>query len=335
MTMAVTLKNIAQRADVSLATVSRVLNYDKTLSVSEQTRKRVFTIAGELRYSKRKRQHIKALMRKNIAVIQWYSKIQEHDDLYYLAIRKGIEHQAQVCGFTTTSIFQNNLDQVGDDIDAIVAVGKFSPVQVQQLSRLSSQLVFVDDDHFAQGFSSVVTDFTFATNRVVDYFWRRGIRDIGMIYGKEWSTDQQVEIPNQRQQSFEQALQRHHAYHAEYVLAGDYTSQSGYLMMKRAIEMLGDRLPHAFFIANDPMAAGALKALQQADIAVPQRVKLFSFNNTTLAEYVYPEISSVNVETELMGKTAIDLLVSRFQDDRQAAQRIELGTTLVERESTK
>lgn len=81
---------------------------------------------------------------------------------------------------------------------------------------------------------------------------------------------------------------------------------------------------------------GALKALQQADIAVPQRVKLFSFNNTTLAEYVYPEISSVNVETELMGKTAIDLLVSRFQDDRQAKfQRIELGTTLVERESTK
>lgn len=57
--MAVTLKDIAQRADVSLATVSRVLNYDKTLSVSDRTRKRVFTIAGELRYSKRKRQHIK------------------------------------------------------------------------------------------------------------------------------------------------------------------------------------------------------------------------------------------------------------------------------------
>jgi LacI family transcriptional regulator len=75
--------------------------------------------------------------------------------------------------------------------------------------------------------------------------------------------------------------------------------------------------------------------LQQAKIAVPGRVKLFSFNNTSLAEYVYPEISSVNVETELMGKTAVDLLVSRFQDAHQAAQRIELGTTLVERESTK
>ncbi|MGA3272196.1 LacI family DNA-binding transcriptional regulator [Lactiplantibacillus pentosus] len=333
--MAVTLKDIANRADVSLATVSRVLNYDRTLSVSDQTRQRVFAIAAELRYSKRKRRDVKTMMRKNIAVIQWYSKTQEHDDLYYLAIRKGIERQAQVYGFTTTSIFQNKLDQVGDDIDAVIAVGKFSPTQVRQLSELTPQLVFGDDDQFAQGFSSVVTDFTFATSRVVDYFWRRGIQDIGMIYGQEWSTDQQVEIPNQHQQSFKQALERRHAYHPEYVLAGDYTSQSGYVTMKRAIAALGPRLPHAFFVANDPMAAGALKALQQAKIAVPGRVKLFSFNNTSLAEYVYPEISSVNVETELMGKTAVDLLVSRFQDAHQAAQRIELGTTLVERESTK
>ncbi|WP_047998517.1 LacI family DNA-binding transcriptional regulator [Lactiplantibacillus herbarum] len=333
--MAVTLKDIAQRAEVSLATVSRVLNYDQTLSVSDQTRQRIFTIASDLQYNKRKRRDVKALMRKNIAVVQWYSESKEHDDLYYLAIRRGIESQAQDCGFTTTSIFQNELDQVGDDIDAVIAIGKFSPSQVQALSELSDQLVFVDDDQFAAGFDSVVTDFTVATSRVVDYFWQRGIQGIGMIYGQEWSTDQVVEVPNQRQQSFQQALEQHHAYQPEFVFAGDYTSQSGYLMMKRAIARLGERLPRAFFIANDPMAAGALKALQQAEIAVPQRVKLFSFNNTTLAEYVYPEISSVNVETELMGSTAVDLLVNRFQTNRRAAQRVELGTTLVERDSTK
>jgi len=333
--MAVTLKDIAQRAEVSLATVSRVLNYDQTLSVSDQTRQRVFTIASDLQYNKRKRRDVKALMRKNIAVVQWYSESKEHDDLYYLAIRRGIESQARDCGFTTTNIFQNELDQVGDDIDAVIAIGKFSPSQVQALSELTDQLVFVDDDQFAAGFDSVVTDFAVATSRVVDYFWQRGIQEIGMIYGQEWSTDQAVEVPNQRQQSFQQALEQHHTYHPEFVFAGDYTSQSGYLMMKQAIVTLGEWLPRAFFVANDPMAAGALKALQQAEIAVPQRVKLFSFNNTTLAEYVYPEISSVNVETELMGKTAVYLLVNRFQTNRRAAQRVELGTTLVERDSTK
>lgn len=333
--MAVTLKDIAQKADVSLATVSRVLNYDQTLSVSDQTRQRVFTIAADLRYTKHKRRDVKSLMRKNIAIVQWYSQSKEHDDLYYLAIRQGIEQQAEALGFKTSSIFQSELDQIGDDVDAVIAIGKYSPAQVDELAAVSDQVVFVDDDQFSAGYDSVITDFSFATAKVVDYFWRRGIQDIGMIYGQEWSTDQAVEIPNQRLASFKTAMQQHRAYRPEFVFEGDYTSQSGYLMMKRAITTLGANLPRAFFIANDPMGAGALKALQNAQIDVPGRVKLFSFNNTTLAKYVYPEISSVNVETELMGKTAVQLLVNRFQMNRQTAQRVELGTTLVERASTK
>ena len=106
-------------------------------------------------------------------------------------------------------------------------------------------------------------------------------------------------------------------------------------MMKEAIDKLGDDLPHAFFVANDPMAAGAIKALQAAKISVPDRVKIFSFNNTSLATFVYPELSSVNVETELMGETAVNLIVSQLQTGRKIPQRIEIGTSLVERDSTK
>ncbi|MCZ3394047.1 substrate-binding domain-containing protein, partial [Enterococcus faecium] len=86
--------------------------------------------------------------------------------------------------------------------------------------------------------------------------------------------------------------------------------------------------------ANDPMAAGALKALQTNDIKVPDRVKLFSFNNTSLATFVYPELSAVNVDTELMGSTAVNLVMSRLAG-RTTTQRVELGTRLVERASTK
>jgi len=104
--------------------------------------------------------------------------------------------------------------------------------------------------------------------------------------------------------------------------------------MQKAIRTLGEQLPTAFFVANDPMAAGALKALQANDIKVPERVKLFSFNNTSLATFVYPELSAVNVDTELMGATAVNLVISRLEG-RQTAQRVELGTNLVERASTK
>ncbi|GAJ26536.1 galactose operon repressor [Liquorilactobacillus sucicola DSM 21376 = JCM 15457] len=333
--MAATLKDIAKKVGVSLATVSRVLNYDQSLSVSDETRKKIFAVADSLQYSKSKRRTTATTANKKLAIVQWYSESKEQDDLYYMSVRMGIERQGQTRKFEVTRIFQNDTGQLDADVDAVIAIGKFSPAQVQKMSALTDKLVFVDDDQFAAGFDSVLTDFKLATEKVVAYFWKLGIHDIGMIHGIETSTDKAVEVIDQRYLSFRTAMEKRHAYDPKLVFQGDYTSQSGYLMMKMAIETLGEKLPQAFFISNDPMAAGALKALQEAAIKVPEQVKLFSFNNTSLATFVYPELSSVNVETELMGKTAVDLIVDRLQTGRKTPQRVELGTILVERGTTK
>lgn len=334
-TMATTLKDIAKEVGVSLATVSRVLNYDQSLSVGDETRQRIFTVAENLQYSKNKRHTNAPTAKKKLAIVQWYSESKEQDDLYYMSIRMGIERQGQARQFEVTNIFQSDTGQLDADVDAVIAVGKFSPQQVQTMAALTDKIVFVDDDQFAAGFDSVLTDFKLATENVVDYFWNQGIQAIGMIYGKEMTTDQAETVVDQRYLSFKTAMEKRHAYQPKFVFEGDYTSQSGYVMMKQAIDTLGKDLPRAFFVANDPMAAGALKALQAANIKVPEQVKVFSFNNTSLATFVYPELSSVNVETELMGATAVDLIVNRLQTGRQVPQRIELGTRLVARDSTK
>lgn len=332
--MATTLKDIAKEVGVSLATVSRVLNYDQTLSVSDETRQRIFKVADELQYSKGKT-HNNSVARKKLAIVQWYSESKEQDDLYYMSIRMGIERQGQARQFDVTRIFQSDTGKLDADVDAIIAIGKFSPSQVASMSELTDKIVFVDDDQFPAGFDCVLTDFELGVENVVDYFWNKGIKDIGMIHGYEMSTDQETEVKDQRMYAFQTAMEKHKAYDPNWVFQGDYTSQSGFKMMKEAIEKLGDQLPHAFFIANDPMAAGALKALQSAKIRVPERVKIYSFNNTSLATYVFPELSSVNVETELMGETAVNLIVSQLQTGRKIPQRIEIGTHLVERESSK
>lgn len=87
-----TIKDIAKRAGVSITTVSRVLNYDKTLSVSDTTRKKIFRVAEDLDYTKKKKA---STTRDNIAIVQWYTEKQELDDLYYLSIRMGAEKQAE------------------------------------------------------------------------------------------------------------------------------------------------------------------------------------------------------------------------------------------------
>ncbi|MCA1342158.1 LacI family DNA-binding transcriptional regulator [Lactiplantibacillus pentosus] len=331
--MAATLKDIANKAGVSLATVSRVLNKDQSLSVSETTRKRILDAAEALQYSKNKR-HTITIARKRLAIVQWYSESKEQDDLYYMSVRMGIERRGQDNQFEVTRIFQNNLQELGPDVDAVIAVGKFSPTQVDDLAAVTDNLVFVDDDQFDAGFDSVITDFRLATEKVVDYFWQRNFHHIGFIHGSEMTTDHQQTVVDRRMLGFRAAMERRHAFDPKFVFKGDYTSESGFKMMQKAIRSLGDQLPGAFFVANDPMAAGALKALQASGIQVPERVKLFSFNNTSLATFVYPELSAVNVDTELMGATAVSLVMSRLAG-RTTTQRVELGTNLVERASTK
>ena len=94
-----TLKDIAKLANVSSATVSRVLNKDKTLSVGEETRHRILTIAEELGYEKHKRSTNSNQERQKIAIVQWYSEQEELNDLYYYSIRIGLEKRAQELGY--------------------------------------------------------------------------------------------------------------------------------------------------------------------------------------------------------------------------------------------
>ena len=332
--MAATLKDIAQTVGVSLATVSRVLNYDHTLSVSDQTRKQIFEVAERLNYSKLKRRPVAANKPLKIAVVQWYSKTKELDDLYYMSIRLGLEKRSEQRHFITMRTFQNDLTKIDPDTDAIVAIGKFSPQQVARMAQLTPNLVFVDQDQLSNGYDSVVTDFRIAVQQVIDQLAQQDESRIGLLYGTEWTTDGQVEVGDPRYRVFKHLMTGRGAFDDTLTFAGDYTNQSGYDQMHHAIETLGDKLPRAFFVTNDPMAAGALKALREAKIQVPQRVSLIGFNDTTIARYVFPELSSVHVNTELMGTTAVDLIENRVQTGRTTPQRVTVGTRLVLREST-
>ncbi|GAT18261.1 LacI family transcriptional regulator [Secundilactobacillus silagincola] len=331
--MKVTLKDIAQKAGVSLSTVSRVLNYDTTLSVSDDTRQRIFEIAEELNYTKTKRVSQVADTYK-IAVVQWYSINKELDDLYYMTIRMEIEKRSQELHIQTIPVFQNQVSEISKDVDGIIAVGKYSEAQVDELSAISDNLVFVDWSEMDRGFDSIVTEFKPAVLKVIDYLLPKS-QDIGIIYGSEYTTDGQLKIPDPRFKAFKSIMTERKLFNPQFAFEGNYTNQAGYDLMKQAVRDLGDDLPHAFFVSNDPMAIGALKALGEDNINVPERVSLFSFNDTSVAKYVYPELSAVHVATDQMGISAVELMKSRLENSREVPLKVVVGTKLIIRKSTR
>ena len=321
--MAVTLRDIAKRAGVSLATVSRVLNDDPQLAVSDETRKKILTIAEELSYTKRRRRDTAA--RHKIVIVQWYPELQELTDLYYLNIRINVEKEAQAAGLVTETVFANNLAQVPKDAAGIIAIGKYSPAQLKQLSEV------IDGDVLAQGYDCVVPDFeggiTQATQALLAKY-----RRVGMIAGQESTTDGRP-VADPRASAFQAAMGAQVV--PAWLKVGDYSEKSGYAQMQALLALPVAKRPQAVLIANDVMAAGALRALHEAGVAVPAEMAIISFNDTSMARYLYPPLTAIRVPTEQMAAMGVALLQQRLTVANLAPQRVVVGTLLTQRQSAK
>lgn len=325
--MAVTLKDIAERAGVSLATVSRVLNNDPQLSVGEDTRRKILTIAEQLSYTKKHRRS--AATGHKIAVVQWYSTARELDDLYYMNIRLGVEKAVQKLGFTTATVFDTHIDQIPTDVSGIIAIGKYSHQQIEQLKRFNRPIVVIDHDELANGCDSVLPDFDGAIGQVAKYLTTKYTK-IGMIAGQEETTDQ-IPVEDSRRDTFAKLLKKAGLYRAEWFVMGDYSEKSGFVQMQKLLQ-LAER-PQAVLVANDAMAVGALRALHEAQIDVPGEMAIISFDDTSITHYTYPTLSAVHVPTDQMAAMGVELLVQRLKNLDLAPQRVVVGTKLILRQS--
>lgn len=327
-----TIKDIAQKVKCSPSTVSRVLNYDETLSVSDDTKKRIFEVAEELSYSKKKGRRT---LTPKIAIIHWYTEKEELNDLYYMSIRLGVEERCRQDRLELVKVFKDNYHELEqENIQGIIAVGKFSPNEITSLSKLTGNIVFVDHDPDNEKYDSVVVDFKKATTKVLDHFVSKEHDSIGYIGGRETFRDQSGEIQDERESTFISYMNEVKPEQTPYLLTGSFTVDDGYNLMNKAIQELGEDLPTAFFIGNDTMAIGCLRALHENNISVPDRVSLIGVNDISVSKYVYPALSTVKVYTELMGETAVGLLMERLLR-RKVAKKVTMSTKLKLRKSSR
>lgn len=329
-----TIKDIAQMANVSAATVSRVLNYDQTLSVSDDTRKRIFLAAEKLNYLTKHKQK----KRKNsgeISIVQWYTEQEELNDLYYYSIRTGIEEQLHHLKYNIRRIFHNDTLNQAQNSDGIIAIGKYSAAEIQKLEKINSNLVFVDYNTLKYDHSCVVPDIQNSVIEALDHFIDSGRQKIGLLTGEEFTNDHQEAIIDPRFITFKNYLSDLTLYEPKYVYIGNFTAQSGYQMMQKAIIELGDDLPNAFFAANDSIGIGALRALQEAKIDIPDEVSIISFNDTSITKYVYPSLSTIQVHTKQMGIEAVNRLNAIIENGDDYPQMITLKNELILRDSCK
>lgn len=327
-----TIKDIADRVGVSIATVSRVLNYDPTLSVSDETRRKIFQAAEDLAYRKKTERRPVSY---RIGIVYWYTDEEELDDLYYMSLRMGVEKRCEANNLQIAKLsLENLLAGRGEEIHGVIAIGKFNLQQAEEIRKITDNIVFVDCSPDDDQFDSVISNFEKATINVLEYFLTHGHQKIGYIGGRETYKDKTSVITDPRETTFKNYLSQKGLYDDSYVYIGAFSVNDGYRLMKRAIEEHGENLPTAFFVGNDSLAIGCLRALHEANIPVPDRVSIIGVNDISVSKYVYPPLSTVKVYTELMGETAVDLLLERIME-RQVPKKVIISTRLEIRESSK
>lgn len=301
-----TLKDIAQKTGTSITTVSRVLNFDKTLSVSDEIRRKILETAKDMKYKpRRSRIGINPKHEYHIGIILWYDVKEEQDDPYYMQIRRGIEQLAIREQITTSLIYKNNDDfdlSSLSKVDGLICVGKFSSAQINQFKRLTSTLVFVDSSPDEELYDSIVIDFHTAVKDVLTFLLEEGYRTIGYLGGVEYVT-KHIKLGERRELVFRDFLYQRNKLQTKFIHVGDFTIESGYKLMTEALQR--KTRAEAYFCANDSIAFGALRAIHEAELQVPQDIALVGFNDNPSSAYTYPPLTTVHVPTEFMGEEAL------------------------------
>lgn len=328
-----TLKEIAKKTNTSITTVSRVLNYDKTLSVSEEIRKKIIETASELNYrTPRNRTKIKSNKKLRIGIVHWYSISEEIDDPYYIQIRRGIEKLANKSSIETHLIYKkgDTFDfKESGKIDGLICIGKFSRAQINQFKRVTTSLVFVDSSPNSDEFDSVVIDFTQAVKDLLHTLLMEGYQRIGYLGGVEYLS-KSVKLGERRELVFRDFLFERNKLDTRFIHIGSFSTESGYKLMQDALSKSDHA--DAYFCANDSIALGAIRAIHEKNLKIPEDIAIVGFNDNPNSEFTYPPLSTVRVHTEFMGEQALLSVVEKI-DGRSIPIKKVIPTSLVKRSS--
>ena len=327
--LAATIKDVAMRARVSTASVSRVLNGSGV--VTEPTRQRVLRAAQHLRYTPHEAARSLITRRtRTIGVL-----LPDIHGEYFSELIRGIDRAARLRGLhLLVSSSHGDADEaalalraMNGRVDGVLVMSPYLDARsLDEALPPTLPAVLLNTPEDAGRTAAFVIDDFGGAKAMVEHLRAQGYQRIAHIAGPEGNYESA-----ERLRGFQAALGRTLAAKA-LVLAGNFTEESGYLA-GQALAAATPR-PDAVFAANDMMAIGCLFALRDAGLACPADVAIAGFDDIPIARYVSPPLTTVRAQTTELGRQALDELARTIDEPASAKpMRHTLGTQLVVRDS--
>lgn len=320
----VTLKELAERLGLSPATVSLVINRSPVAdSIPQETKDRILAAARKYKYRPNFfARSLRAQRSFTIGVI-----VPEVSDGYSASVMSGVEeHLLQEGYFYFVASHRHRTDLIDEyprlflqrSVDGLIAV------DTPWTLALSVPVVTVSGHNQVKGVTNIVLDHVRAAEVALKHLFQLGHRDIAFIKGQEFSSDTEVRWATIEKAAHHLGLQIPPALISQ--LQGD--SPSPELGYEATRKLLKSHKPFtALFAFNDISAMGAIRALREADLRVPDEVSVMGFDDIQSAAYQNPALTTVRQPLREMGRIAAETLLRRI---RRSGSDLPGGETMVE-----
>ncbi|MFN3983455.1 MAG: LacI family DNA-binding transcriptional regulator [Caldilinea sp.] len=337
MSQAVTLRDVAELAGVSLGTASQALN--NRPNVASETRTRVLDAAQTLGYQVRI-----ATLPCPETDVSLLGMLVKHDyglevtvNPFYSHVQAGVERECRQRGinlmYANIEVDASNHPVLWpqlireERLEGLILVGTFIEGAIDQLKRqINMPIVLVDSYAPHLPYDSVVTDNINGVEQVVEHLLARGHCKIGLI----GANDHSPPSIRERREGYVRTLQAH-GIGEHYIEPSQLSREDGevatYRLLTRAPEVT------AIIACNDETAIGVMHAAIARNLSVPADLSVVGFDNIDLARDVTPALTTVHVHKAWMGSLGVRTLLDRLQNPDQPRITVTVATQLIERNS--
>lgn len=331
-----TIKDIARKADVSVATVSKVMNgYD---DIGDATKAKVLKIIKENNY--RPKANAQSLRTNKSFLVGLFFK--EHQDTgvkhpFFRGIISGLEEKLLENNYDMILFSANWEDQFSylekcqfRNVDGAILMGvpKDDP-KLRELLNSKIPSVFIDLDISDKKASYIISNNEEGARKAVRHLAELGHKKIATIKGE------QITIPTQKRLAGYKAEMRAQNLEIkdEWIIQGRFSVDGGVKAMQKILEL--DNQPTAIFCMGDEIAVGAMQTIKEAGLKVPDDYSIVGFDDIEISQYLNPALTTIRQQKEEMGIEAANMVLELINNQEEKVEPVIIDTELVLRDSTK
>ena len=333
--MRTTIKDIAEKTNLSITTVSLVLN-NRPNKIAEKTKQKIFKAAEELNYIPN--QVARAMVKNEINIIGLI--LPDIRNTFFADMAKGVENEARLFNYRTMlcdtdndnekiyqyleMLYQNGVrDVIVGDSDS----GLVNPKMFQMIENFNMNAVFIDQTFEREDASCISVDNQKGGYLAAEHLAGLGHKKIGCIAGGQYSWDSM-----ERLEGFKAGLKKHGIELADSLIYhGNYTLESGI----ECAEKLLNQDVTAIFAFNDMMALGIMQVAAEKGTKIPEDVSIVGFDDILFSRFFPVPLTTVSQPVLEMSREAVKLLITGSTRDEYKAGHILFQPELIIRDSTK